>query len=112
MDGRNNEYRREFIRYATKLQARYSLQEMGGMWESCTVFDVSRKGMGIQFHPSEEINVGTTFHLLIDVPDEREPFALKGVLRWVERCEDDYIGGIEFTEVLDEIKSLIIMLKS
>ena len=102
---------RIYIRFSTNLKARYFLREMGEGWGECTVFNVSRKGMGINFHTTEKIEAGLTIHLKIIIPSEPEPMNVKGTLRWVKQVKNECICGIELTEVLDEIKSLIIMLE-
>lgn len=102
---------RIFIRFSTNLKARYFIKELGESWGECTVFNVSRKGMGINFHTTEKIESGSTINLKIIITSELEPMDVKGTLRWVKQVEDECICGIELTEVLDEIKSLIIMLE-
>lgn len=103
---------RVHIRFSTRLKGRYFIKERGKAWGRCTVFDISRKGMGITFHTAETIPVGTTINIEIDVPTELEPMSVKGTLRWVKPVDHESVGGIELTEVLDEIKSLIIMLQA
>ena len=102
---------RIFIRFSTNLKARYFIKEIGESWGDCTVFNVSRKGMGINFHTTEKIESGSTINLKIIITSELKPMDVKGTLRWVKQVEDECICGIELTEVLDEIKSLIIMLE-
>lgn len=103
---------RVHIRFSTRLKGRYFIKERGKAWGKCTVFDISRKGMGITFHTAETIPVGSTVNIEIDVPTELEPMSVKGTLRWVKPVDNESVGGIELTEVLDEIKSLIIMLQA
>jgi hypothetical protein len=67
--------------------------------------------MGIKFHTPETIDVGLTLTIEIEVPSELEPISVKGILRWIKPADNEFLGGIELTEVLDEIKSLIIMLR-
>jgi len=98
------EDRRGFSRFDTQLKAQYFLKEKKGGWEECTIINVSRKGMRIRFHPSEKIIVGSTIHLEIFVPTELEPISVKGILKRVEQEEDNIIGRVKLTEVLDEDK--------
>ncbi len=105
------EENRAAIRFATNLKGRFFVKELEKQWGNCTVFDVSRTGMGIKFHTSETIEVGSHITIEIEVPSELEPMNVKGVLRWVKQGENEFLGGIELTEVLDEITSLIIMLR-
>jgi hypothetical protein len=105
------EENRAAIRFATNLKGRYFVKELEKLWGNCTVFDVSRTGMGIKFHTSKPIDVGSTITIEIEVPSELEPMSLKGILRWIKEGENKFLGGIELTKVLDEITSLIIMLR-
>ena len=105
------EENRLHIRFSTNLNARYAIKELGPHWENCTIFDVSRKGMGIKFHTTEAIQRGSTVNLKIRIPSERDPMSVKGTLQWIKQEDGEYSGGIELIEVLDEITSLIIMLQ-
>jgi hypothetical protein len=105
------EENRAAIRFDTDLKGRYFIKELGKRWGNCTVFDVSRTGMGIKFHTSEPIDVGSHITIEIEVPSELEPMSVKGILRWIKQGENEFLGGIELTQVLDEITSLIIMLR-
>jgi hypothetical protein len=105
------EDRREHIRFSTNLKGRYSTEGLSKNWEECTVLDASGKGMGIKFHTSEGIKVGSIINLETVVPSQTEPFNVRGTLKWIKQKETELIGGLEFAEVLDEIKSLIIMLE-
>ena len=104
------EENRLHIRFATSLKGRYFIKELGKRWGNCTVFDVSSKGMGVKFHTNETIEVGETITIEIEIPSELEPMSVNGLLRWIKQADNEFVGGIELTEVLDEIKSLIIML--
>jgi Tfp pilus assembly protein PilZ len=105
------EENRAAIRFATNLKGRYFVKELEKLWGNCTVFDVSRTGMGIKFHTSQPIEVGSHITIEIEVPSELESMNVKGTLRWIKQGENEFLGGIELTEVLDEITSLIIMLR-
>ena len=105
------EENRVHIRFDTNLKGRYFIKELGKRWGNCTVFDVSRTGMGIKFHTTETIDMGSHITIEIEVPSELEPMSVKGILRWITPGDNEFLGGIELTEVLDEITSLIIMLR-
>jgi len=111
-DQPGSQEQRVYIRFSTSLRGRYFIKGSGKNWGRCTVFDISRKGMGITFHTAETIPAGSTITIEIDVPTEREPMSVKGILRWLKQVDNESVGGIELTEVLDEIKSLIIMLQA
>ena len=93
---------RNFSRYDTmNLKANYSLEEKEG-WEACTINKVSRKGLGITFHTDEEITVGTTLHFKIFVSQELEYFTVNGIVRWIEKEENNLVGGVELSNFLSE----------
>ena len=98
------ENRRSFSRFDTQLKAKYFLKERKESWEKCTVIDISRKGMGIVFVAREKINVGSTILLEIAVPEELEAIHAIGILRWIRQKGKDFIGGVESTKILDDVK--------
>jgi len=104
MEDNKIEDRREFRLYHTKLKAHYISEESKRGWEECTIINISREGMGIKFHSCEKINVGSTVHLEIFVPIKLEPINVKGILKWIEKWENDFIGGIKLTDILDDAK--------
>ena len=91
--------RRRFYRYSTRLKAQYSLKENN--WNKCTVNTIARKGMGIVFHNRELIDVASTIHFVINIPGEEEPVTVAGILRWIRQNKNDFVGGIEFEDILD-----------
>ncbi len=94
---------RSFRRYDTiDLKAKYLVKEEKNGWEECTINKVSRKGIGIVFHTDEAINVSSTLYLKIFTSKELECFAVKGILKWIEKEENDFVGGIELTDSLSE----------
>jgi len=98
------EYKRQFNRCLTQLDAQYFSEEQERNWEKCTVINISCKGMGIKFHTSEKINIGSTIHLAIIVPREPDPIMVKGVLGWIKQKENYFVAGIELTEALEDVK--------
>jgi hypothetical protein len=60
--------------------------------------------MGIIFYSNEEIIVGTPIRLEISVSTSLEPINIRGVLRWFEKKETDFVGGVELTETLSDVK--------
>jgi len=98
------EERRRFTRFSRHLKAQYLLEGGKKEWGKCTVIDVSRKGMGIIFHTGERINVDTIIHLEVSVPTALESINVRGMLKWLERRETDFVGGIELTEILSDVK--------
>lgn len=96
--------KRSFVRFDTHMKAQYFLQEKNKGWEDCTVFKISRKGMGLKFYTSEKIKVGSPLQLKIVTSEESEKIVVKGVLKWIEEEKNDFVGGIELNEILDESK--------
>ena len=91
---------RRFGRFVTELKARYFLGEMKENWKACTINKISPKGVGVEFY--EDIQVGSTIHLMITFPREPKTIMLKGTLQWIEQRKNVFSGGIEFTEMLDD----------
>jgi hypothetical protein len=101
--------KRSFTRYDTHMKATYFLEEKNRGWEDCTITKLSRKGVGINFHTDEKITVDSTLHLKIFTSNEDKFFTVKGVLKWIEKDRNTFIGGIELSEILDEPKWLQII---
>ena len=59
--------------------------------------------MGIRFKVPEKIDAGSNIHLQISVSQTLRPIRVKGKLKWVGEGENNFVGGVELTEVLDEI---------
>ena len=95
---------RSFVRFDTHMKAQYFLKEKNRDWEECTVFKISRKGLGLKFYTSEKIKVGLTIQIKIFTSKESEKIIVNGVLRWIEEEEKSFVGGIELNEILDESK--------
>lgn len=96
--------KRKYTRYRTQLKAQYFLKEKKEGWEECTIIDVSRKGMGIVFLTPEKINVGSAVLLEIPMLTGLEPIYIMGTLKWFEQRGSDFIGGIESTELLADLR--------
>lgn len=94
---------RRFARFTTQLKGQYFVKERKRGWQECTITVVSRKGLGAEFHTREIIKPGSTTQFEITVPGELEPVTIKGILRWIKKKGNDFIGGIEFTKKLDDL---------
>jgi hypothetical protein len=94
--------KRRCPRFASKQKAQYCIQERYGSWKECTIHTISLKGVGITL--KEKINIGSLIFLEIPMPLEFAPLSIKGALRWIKEKENDFVGGIEFTKVLDEVE--------
>ena len=94
---------RSFERFETKdIKASYLLEEVQRSWQKCTIKVISYKGMGIIFHTNEEIKVGSTIHLKVFTYEESEYFTVSGILKWIEKKQNAFVGGIELTVLLSE----------
>ena len=105
MKGREVENKRKSIRFFSQLKARYFINDGEKDRKECTIINVSREGMGLTFLTREKIDIGSTIHLETFASTEIEPINIEGVLRWLELLMgNNFIGGIELTESLDESK--------
>ncbi len=68
-------------------------------WEDCLITEVSRKGIGVTLYTSERIQEGSIMHLKVTVPREKNPVMVKGILRWIKKREDHFVGGIEWYQI-------------
>ena len=93
---------RGFIRFFSQLKARYITEDKEKDWKECTIINVNRKGMGVKFNTRERINEGSTILFEISVTTEFEPVQATGILKWINEGENYFVGGIEFSELLDE----------
>jgi len=91
--------KRRFSRIETLLKARYFQKGNKGGWGKCTIIDFSSKGLGIEFHTSEEINPGSTVHLEVFVPTEADAVCIEGELRWIHQRRNYFVGGIEWCHI-------------
>ena len=96
--------RRKYPRFETQLKAQFVSADSHRGGEECTITDFSRKGMRVEVHTSEEINVGTNVLLEVFIPGELDPIDVKGTIKWVKQIESGYISGIELSKGLEEIK--------
>ena len=94
--------RRRFKRFDTQRKARYFLKEGSGCWKECTIVNISRKGVGILFPTHEKITMGSTILLKMFYSSETESTSVIGMLRWMRKRKNDFIGGIESIKVLDD----------
>ena len=95
---------RRYERYPTQRQARFFLKDNAGEGHKCTITTVSRKGMGIIFHTDETLHPGETIRLEVPVRTAFESISVSGMLKWVDKVDSDFIGGIELTKELNDVK--------
>ena len=95
---------RRFERFPTQRGGQYFLIKGKGKGQECTIIDVSRKGLGMIFHSNEEISVGTNIRLEIPDPITIDTIDVRGELRWSKNIGGEFIGGIELSRVLSDVK--------
>ncbi len=95
--------KRNSIRFATNLNARYFSGESKGNRRECTVINVSRNGTGLKFCTPKKFGIGSNLILEVSVPHATNPINVKGIVRWIREGKKDFSGGIELTEVLDNV---------
>ena len=94
--------RRQFRRFDTQHKAHYLLKDGKGSWKVCTITNVSCQGMGILFQAQEKVVLGSTVLLRPSPTVASSPLYVIGIVRWIRKRGNDFIGGIESVEVLDD----------
>ena len=51
------------------------------------------------FFTPAEINAGSLIHLKVLLPSESQPVTVKGILKWIEKKGEFFIGGIEWLRI-------------
>ena len=94
--------KRRFLRVTKKHTTRYSSQGKIENIQDCTIIDVSRKGMKIVFPEKIDLGAIICLQLPVAVPGELAAVTINAQLKWIEKRENAFIGGIELTEKLDD----------
>ena len=94
--------RRRFKRFDTRHKAHYLLKEGNGSWKVCTITNVSRKGMGIVLQAQEKVALGSPILIRPSSSIESSFPYIIGIVRWMRKKGNDFVGGIESVEVLDD----------
>ena len=94
--------RRQFRRFDTRHKAHYLLKDEKKSWRVCTITNVSCQGMGILFQAQEKVALGSTVLLRPSPTVASSPLYVIGIIRWIRKRGNDYIGGIESVAVLDD----------
>ncbi len=98
------EDRRSYPRHKTQIRAQYYLKGGTEEWAECVILDMSSKGLGITFSTHEKIETGSTILLEIPFAEGLDPINIAGVLKWIEKKGNEFIGGIESTEIFDDAR--------
>ena len=80
------------------------MKDNAGGGQKCTITTVSRKGIGALFHTDEKIKIGTTIRFDVPVATSLEAISVRGMLKWLDKTEVDFIGGVELTQELSDVK--------
>ena len=68
-------------------------------WENCIIQEASNKGLGIEFHTKEKIIEGSIINLRVLMPSEPNPVMIQGILRWIKKKGEYFIGGVEWSSI-------------
>ena len=90
-----NKKTRKFTRHPIELKAQFLVEGEKRNWEKCVIINVSREGMGIILQTHRTIDIGSTIYLKILWSTKSKPINVKGILKWIKKEEDNFIGGIK-----------------
>jgi len=68
-------------------------------WKDCLITEMSPKGMRLNFYTRKKINIGSIISLRIIVPPKSKPVMVKGILRWIAKKKDYFVGGIKLSRI-------------
>ena len=68
-------------------------------WEDCIITESSKRGLGIEFYTKKKINDGSIINLKVLVPTEPKPIMVTGILRWIKKKGEYFIGGMEWLSI-------------
>jgi len=88
--------RRKFPRTALPQKAKFF--GVNG-WEDCVITEASRKGFSMIFYTREQIKEGSIINPRVLLPSQSDPVEAKGLLKWIEKKGEHFIGGIEWFQI-------------
>ena len=101
----------ENLRERIELQkrARFTLKDEERAWENCTLLNLNQnlKGVGIRFHTLKDIKINSIVIIDLSNSGEGESFSMVGIVRWVNKVEDDLIGGIELIGNINKLRRIL-----
>jgi len=68
-------------------------------WEDCLIIEASREGLRVKFFTDEKINEGAIIQLKVLAPSEPKPVMVKGLLRWIKKEREHFVGGIKVLRI-------------
>lgn len=94
--------KRKFLRVTKKHKISYAPQDRIENLQDCTIIDVSRKGMQIVFPEKIDLGAIICLQLPVAVPGELAAITINAQLKWIKKQGNNFIGGIELLEQLDD----------
>lgn len=95
--------KRSFTRYDTHIDAYYCLDKENREWKSCLINKISRKGIGFFFPAGQRPLEGSLLHFKLLTGAEADYVNLRGVVKWTKSCGAGHTGGIELSELVEEV---------
>lgn len=98
-------YRRIGVQHPTY----FTLQDGKRGWEKCTLININKnhKGIGILFHTDKEIKINTVVTIDLSAADECSPVCITGIVRWIKKKGNDFVGGMELMSGTDKLQRIL-----
>ena len=100
---------RDFRRIKLQHRAYFILKEGNRGWEECTLLNTNKnlKGIGIRFHTDKEIKVNSVVTIDLSANDECRPACITGIIRWIQKVGNGFVGGVELTDSTEKLKRIL-----
>ena len=88
-------------------RAKFTLKDEKRGWEDCTLLNLNQNlhGVGIRFHTTQDIEVNSI--VIIDVSAKGESLSIAGIVRWINKGEDNLTGGIELIGNINKLEKIM-----
>jgi hypothetical protein len=90
--------RRANDRYSTNIRAQYFIKNQSERYQECTIINISRSGLALEYPEDEEFKIGSIVFLEIFIPAGLTPVNVTGEIKRLE--PDKSICGVKFSEML------------
>ena len=96
-------------RIELRKRARFTLKDEERGWENCTLLNLNQnlKGVGIRFHTLKDIKVNSIVIIDLSNSGDGESFSMVGIVRWVNKVEDDLMGGMELIGNINKLRRIL-----
>ena len=94
--------RRGKDRVKTFLNAQYFIKKQSSQYLECNVINLSRTGAAVSVPMSEKLRCGAIMFIDIYIPKTLLHISVQGEIKRVETLDRERIGGIRFTELLNQ----------